>query len=96
MAFQWMSEPGMFSLLMTRVAPTERSGASALNFLVISSANAIAAAAAGLSFARFGYPVVLAAIAGLALIAAFLFRTLLGNEVSVSPQHSTTTLSLER
>jgi predicted MFS family arabinose efflux permease len=96
MAFQWMSEPGMFSLLMTRVAPTERSGASALNFLVISSANAIAAAAAGLSFARFGYPVVLAAIAGLALIAAFLFRTLLGNEVSVSPQHSTTTLSLGR
>jgi MFS family permease len=78
-AFQWMNEPGMYSLLMNEVAPSERSGASALNFLVISSAEAIAAAAAGASFVRFGYPAVLSATAGVALVAALLFRRLLGN-----------------
>jgi predicted MFS family arabinose efflux permease len=95
MAFQWMSEPGMFSLLMSKVTPSERSGASALNFLVISSANAIAAAAAGLSFARFGYPSVLAAVAALALVAALLFRILLGGELWSTSRHSATSLGLE-
>lgn len=95
MAFQWMSEPGMFSLLMSRVASSERSGASALNFLVLSSANAVAAAAAGLSFAQFGYPVVLAVVAGLALVAAVLFRTLLGGESWPASQRSTASLGLE-
>ena len=76
-AFQWMSEPGMYSLLMNKVTPSQRSGASAMNFLVVSLSQAIAAAAAGASFARFGYPVVLAAIAAIALIAALMFRVLL-------------------
>ena len=76
-AFQWMSEPGMYSLLMNKVTPSQRSGASAMNFLVVSLAQAIAAAAAGASFARFGYPVVLGAIAAIALIAALMFRALL-------------------
>jgi MFS family permease len=78
MAFQWMSEPGMYSLLMNQVSRAEQTGASTLNFLVISSTQAVAAAAAGASFARFGYPPVLCAIAGVALAAAFLFRILLG------------------
>jgi MFS family permease len=78
MAFQWMSEPGMYTLLMNQVSASEQTGASALNFLVISSAQAIAAAAAGASFARFGYPAVLCVIAGVALAAALLFRVLLG------------------
>jgi MFS family permease len=82
MAFQWMSEPGMYSLLMSEVAPAERTGASALNFLVISVAQALAALAAGFGFARFGYPVVLCVIAGVALMSAILFRRLLGNNVS--------------
>ncbi len=76
--FLWMSEPGMFSLLMSGVAPGERAGASALNFLVISLVQAGAVAATGASFARFGYPAVLGTIAGTALIAAVAFRVLLG------------------
>src|SRR4029077_1249391 len=75
--FQWMSEPGMYSLLMNKVTPSHRSGASAMNFLVVSLSQAIAAAAAGASFARFGYPVVLGTIAAIALMAALMFRVLL-------------------
>ena len=94
MALQWMSEPGMYSLLMSRVAPEEQTGASTLNFLVISLAQAIAAALAGASFVRFGYFVVLAAIAVVALSAALLFRVLLegkspeATQLHHSPSHS--------
>ncbi len=70
MAFQYMSEPGIYSLLMERVKPEERSGASALNFLVISVGQAVAAALAGFGVRRFGYPVVLICAAGTALLAA--------------------------
>jgi predicted MFS family arabinose efflux permease len=84
-AFQWMSEPGMFSLLMSRVADSERAGASALNFLVISSSQALAAAVAGASFGRFGYPTVLAVIALVALGAAVAFRAMLGKDLVTVP-----------
>ncbi len=77
MAAQWMSEPGLFSLLMNRIAPAEQQGASALNYLVVFSSQAIAGALAGAAFARFGYPPVLAAAAGVALSAGLLFRRLL-------------------
>jgi len=54
-ALQWMSEPGMYTLLMNRVGPAERSGASALNALVIAGFQALAALVAGGSFVRYGY-----------------------------------------
>jgi len=95
MAFQWMSEPGMFTLLMSKVMLAERSGASALNFLVVSLANAVAAGAAGWSFARFGYPSVLAALAGLALAAALLFRIFLGEDRVPLSRRSPARLGLE-
>lgn len=79
-AFQWMNEPGMYSLLMNHVTPSEQTGASAMNFLVINVAQAIAAMAAGASFVRFGYPVVLSVTAGVGLMAACLFRLLLGKD----------------
>lgn len=72
-AFQWMNEPGLYSLLMNRVPPDDRGGASASNSLVISLSQAIAAAIAGAAFARYGYPFVLRGIALVALIAAVLF-----------------------
>jgi MFS family permease len=78
-AFEWMNEPGMYSLLMNQVKPAEQTGASALNFLVISLAQAIAAAVAGDSFARLGYPAVIGVTAGVALVAAISFRVLLGD-----------------
>ena len=77
-AFQWMSEPGVYSLLMNKVSLAERTGASAMNAFVISSGQAIAAAVAGVAIAHFGYPLVLKAVALLALAAAFIFRLLLG------------------
>lgn len=77
-AFEWMNEPGIFTLLMSRVKAEERTGASALMFLVISLSQAAAAALAGAGFTRFGYPVVMFGTAGIALIAAILFGQLLG------------------
>jgi MFS family permease len=77
-AFLWMSEPGMYTLLMNKMKPSERNGASAANFLVISLSQALAAAVAGASFTRYGYPAVLSVTAGIALAAAALSRLLLG------------------
>jgi MFS family permease len=87
-AFQWMSEPGILTLLMNHVAPKEQAGASSLNILVINTSQAIAAAAAGFSFVRFGYPVVLSVLSGVALSAALLFRLLLGKDSLLSLQSS--------
>jgi predicted MFS family arabinose efflux permease len=84
MAFQWMSEPGMYSLLMSEVTPAERSSASAMNFLVISAANAIAAFAGGSAFVHFGYPAVLTMSAGVAFVAALVFRLSLGGREQTS------------
>jgi predicted MFS family arabinose efflux permease len=84
MAFQWMSEPGMYSLLMSEVTPAERSSASAMNFLVISAANAVAAFASGNAFAHFGYPAVLTMSAGVAFVAALVFRLSLSGREQTS------------
>jgi predicted MFS family arabinose efflux permease len=67
MAFQYMSEPGLFTLLMSGVAPGQTSMASSLNMFVTFSVQAIAAALAGISVRQFGYaPVLLVAAAGAA------------------------------
>jgi len=55
-AFQWMNEPGLYSLLMDRVPPERPEGAAASNSLVTSASQALAAMLAGAAFARFGYP----------------------------------------
>jgi MFS family permease len=83
--FLWMSEPGLFSLLMSGVAPDERAGASSMNFLVISLVQAVAVAATGASFTRFGYPTVLGTIALVALLAALAFWGLLGRKLKTKP-----------
>ena len=77
MAFQWMSEPGLNTLLMNHVEERERSGASALNYLVAFGAQALAAFGAGSLFTRVGYGWTLAGAAILALAAASLFHVLL-------------------
>lgn len=77
MTFQYMSEPGMFTLLMDSAAPGERDSASALNFLVMFGGQAIAAAVSGGMLARFGYPPVLAVASAMCVAAALLFRGLL-------------------
>jgi predicted MFS family arabinose efflux permease len=75
--FHYMGEPGLYSLLMNRVAADQRSGASALSNLAMFSAQAVAAAAAGAAVARAGYTVVVAAAALLAVLAALLLWRLL-------------------
>lgn len=75
-AFQWMNEPGLYSLLMNMVPPEDRSGAAASNSLAMSGSQAIAGTLAGGAFARYGYPPVLRGIALMALLAATLFRNL--------------------
>lgn len=77
-SFQWMSEPGMYTLLMKNVREGEQSGASGLNFFVSFSCQAISAAVAGSAFTRLGYPPVIAAAAVLAVAAAVVFKLLLG------------------
>ncbi len=82
MVVQNMSEPGMLTYLMDQVSESERSGVSALNFLVASSAQAIAAVVSGLLLRRFGYPPVLMLAALLCTIAGILVRRLSGSDAS--------------
>jgi predicted MFS family arabinose efflux permease len=76
-AFQYMSEPGVYTLLMGRVRPEEQSGASSLNFLVAFGAQAISAILAGAALSRYGYSHVIPVIAAIAILSAFVFRALL-------------------
>ncbi|MCC6390495.1 MAG: nucleotidyltransferase family protein [Bryobacterales bacterium] len=75
-SFQYMSEPGTYSLLMARVREEERNGASALNFVVLFGSQAIAAALAGAAITKVGYAPVLFTAAAMALLAALAFRCL--------------------
>ena len=59
---------------MERVKAHERSGAAALNFLIISAGQAVSAALAGFAVRRFGYAVVLIGAASTAVLAAFALR----------------------
>jgi len=82
MTFQWMSEPGLNALLMSRVTERERSGASALNYLVAFSAQAVAALGSGRLLAHFGYGAVLAGAAVLAAAAAVLFQAFVNSRAA--------------
>jgi len=84
MAAQHMCDPGLQSLLMGRIAAEERSGAAALYFLVISIAQAVSAAIAGVGYARFGYPPVLIGAAVATAVAAIVFRILCTREDPVN------------
>ena len=87
MAFQYMSEPGTFTLLMNQVEEGERAGVSALNFFVMSGSQAAASGIAGVAVTRYGYPPVLAAAAALAALAACLFRALVLERHTEGPEH---------
>ena len=72
MCFQYMTEPAVFSTLMSRVSPEQRTGASAAYFIATSAAAAIAAWAGGWGIANFGYPAVLSVSALVAMVCAAL------------------------
>lgn len=73
---QWMSEPGVNTLLMERVREQERTGASALMMMVAFAAQLVASLAGGAAIAKFGYSAMLAGAGALAAIAAVAFRAL--------------------
>jgi predicted MFS family arabinose efflux permease len=78
-AMQWMSSPGLYNLLMSSVPDEERSAASSMTLFCNAVLAAAATAGAGILFTRFGYPLVLAGIAALAVVAAMLFRMVVGS-----------------
>jgi MFS family permease len=77
MAFQWMSEPGLSTLLMSGVEERERGSAAAMNYLVMFGAQGLAALVGGAVVSKFGYGAALAGSAALALLSAALFQGLL-------------------
>ena len=85
---QWMSTPGLYNLLMSKVPDKERSTASAMMLFCNAVVGSVATAGAGILFVRFGYPHVLLGIAALAVVAAMLFWRLSddSNHASSSPR----------
>jgi predicted MFS family arabinose efflux permease len=76
MSFQYMSEPCLLSMLMTKADQPERDGASALNFLVISLAGIVAATIAGNVISRAGYSATMIVLAGVIALSAAIFRVI--------------------
>jgi MFS family permease len=85
---QWMSAPGMYNLLMSKVPEEEQSTASSLTLFCNALVGAGSTAGAGILFTKFGYPHVLAGIAALAVVAAMLFRRLADDSEHASPSLS--------
>jgi len=77
-SFQFMSGPGIYTLLMNQLPDEERSTASAVQNIVGALFNAAAAVVAGAMLVKYGYSSVFAGIAGVAVLAAFLLLVLLG------------------
>jgi predicted MFS family arabinose efflux permease len=75
---QWMSSPGIYNLLMSKVPEQEQSTASSMTLFCNALVGAGSTAGAGILFTKFGYPHVLAGIAVLAVVAAMVFRSLVG------------------
>jgi MFS family permease len=85
-ACQWMTDPGVNTLLMDRVREPERTGAAALMMLVSFAAQLVASLAGGATIARFGYSALLACAAGLAAVAAVGFGALPAGRVVSSAE----------
>jgi predicted MFS family arabinose efflux permease len=76
---QWMSSPGLNTLLMSSVPDEDRNTASAAMMFSNALLGSASTAIGGALFARHGYPHVLLGIAVLAAFAAVLFRFIAGN-----------------
>lgn len=84
MSFQYMSSPCLFSMLMNHVPTPQRSGASALNFLITSLAGIFAALAAGAMITKLGYPTLIALCAITTCAAGLLFWSLVSQPIKIS------------
>jgi MFS family permease len=74
-AMLWMSSPGLYNLMMSKVPDEQHSAAASMTLFCNALVGAGSTAGAGILFARFGYPPVLVGIAGMAVIAALLFKS---------------------
>jgi MFS family permease len=75
---QWMSSPGLYTLLLNKVPEEQHSTAASMTLFCDALVGAGSTAGAGILFTRFGYPYVLAGIAALAVVAAMMFRLFMG------------------
>lgn len=78
-SLQFMSGPGIYSLLMSRLPAEDRSTASAMQNMTGALSHAGVAVITGIMVVRYGYPKVLACNAGVAVAAALLLFLLLGS-----------------
>jgi MFS family permease len=85
-AVQWMSAPGLYSLLMDKTADHDRSTAAAMTLFCNALIGSAATAGAGILFARFGYPSVLSGISVLALAAGLLFLYFISPQPGAAPK----------
>lgn len=76
-AAQWASSPVLYNLLMNETSDRQRSTAAAMALFLNAFAATVATSGAGILFNRFGYKPVLLGIAGVAVVAAMLFRILI-------------------
>lgn len=83
-AAQWASSPVLYNLLMNETPDPQRSTAAAMALFSNAFAATLATSGAGTLFTRFGYKPVLFGIAGVALVAAMLFRILIAPRPSVT------------
>jgi MFS family permease len=84
-SLQFMSGPGIYSLLMDRLPDGERSSASAVQNIVGALSQASAAVVAGSMITQYGYRSVLEGDAGIAILAALLLFVLLGSLDRLQP-----------
>jgi MFS family permease len=84
-SFQFMSEPAIFTLLMSSVDTDQRAGASSLSFFVMSAAQAASSAVAGVSIVRFGYGPLLIFASLATALSAWLFNRLLAGHAELEP-----------
>jgi MFS family permease len=75
---QWMSNPGIYSFLMSRIPEDERTTASAFQNMSGALCQAVAAPLTGSCIVQFGYPPVFFGLGAIALLSAVLFVSLLG------------------
>ena len=84
-AVQWMAAPGMYNLLMSRVPDNERTTAASAMMFCNAIVGAVASAATGTLFAKFGYPPIMVAIAAIAVLSGIATKALIGRHVTCEP-----------